>query len=356
MLTKLSPLHGDMSLPVIDATAARMDGIVLFGGMTADFKATPAIQIRNRRGIWQPVGTQMIEARIEPDVVVLSPSEAFVFGGYGGSANGTLKQRVDGELLKPRVAGSSRRIKPPSGSDWKAPSAPVLLKDGTIAILAQGALHRLDPATASWLHPIDLGGKLAGSAICMLHDGRVLACGVDPETDTTIVLEVEPITGIITPWESKIEEPILGARLLLMHDERVMLMGWPEKTGLPSRRTFILDTESRGSSKGPVIPEQPFKTDWMGLRKVHRGIVILLAERSNTGRPRPSIGYLLRMDTAGSCTLWNLSRLPEARRQMLLEHDSGGVVLIGGLATKLGRPKLLTTSIVLTYGTGPSGD
>lgn len=357
MLTRLVPLEGKLALPVVDGTVVRMGKrAVLVGGMTKDFKATPAIQMREPDGSWRPVGNQLIEPRIDPSVLVLPDNRLFVFGGFGGSAAGQLEPRVDGELLDPRVAGSSRLIAPPAGTSWQAPSAPVLLEDGSIALVAANTLHRLNPNTASWAEPLALGRTLAGSSLCRIGGNRLLACGVDPETESTQVLEIEPVTGIITPWKQDLGERILGARLFPMEGGTVLLMGWPGKDGRPVRRTFVLDPASHSIEAGPTLPLVGTGPSWLAPCKVGRGIVVMMTVREKpNGRDR-TIAYLLQLDHAGRFSTWRLSKLPKGRRQMLLAHGAGGIELIGGYDFLVGRATLMRTTALLTYGTGPSGD
>ena len=113
--------------------------VFLLGGMTSDARH-PAIQMRRPEGDWLPVGSQMREARINPDAVRLPDGRIVIWGGFGGSARDALTPHLNGEILQPKIAGESVSITPPVGSAWTTPSPPKLLPDGTIGLIAQGSL------------------------------------------------------------------------------------------------------------------------------------------------------------------------------------------------------------------------
>ena len=56
MISELRTLPGEIPIPVVEAAPVDVGGrTVLVGGMTSDFRATPAIQIRRPDGSWRGV-------------------------------------------------------------------------------------------------------------------------------------------------------------------------------------------------------------------------------------------------------------------------------------------------------------
>jgi hypothetical protein len=365
MLSQLRTLPGTLRLPVIDAAVVSIGlRTVLLGGMTSDFNATPAIQIRQPDGTWRPVGNQMLEARIEPEAIALADGRIFIWGGDSGSARDTLTVRNDGELLDPRVAGSAVRIDPPAGSNWQAPSAPCQLDDGTIAIAAQQGVHRFDPTTGTWQDSIALPVPLDQPGLCFIGDRRVLVITTDPAGKGARVFEIDCKAGTVDAWADPLPEPIPGANLYLLPGGRIVATTWFQPNRQRSRRTILLRISERTFESGPGLPPTDEATGWIASCANEGDILMLASDPSST--EDDLLAFLLRSQRGGNLRLWQLTTPPKGRRRML--HPRGGKAfeLIGGyryldaaLARKEGvkeGPRLFSTTLELNYGTGPIGD
>ena len=361
---RVSSIEGTMKLPVIEgALIAQEDWLVVLGGMKRDFTASPAIQLRTPQGTWRPVGAQLREARINPWALQLPDGQVFVWGGYGGSARSQLAQRVDGELLKPKVAGSSVLVLPPEGADWSDASNPVLLKQGIVAMVVKDQLHRFDPdASGDWLAPIPLGGTLQGPALITLENGRILACGTNESGRGYQVIEVDPTTNRSTPWPNGVDIPALGGRLLELPGGKVLLVGWTRfGAGLESE-TLLLDPETQTTTKGPKLPIESGQLNWMSSHAVAEGALILATQNaphtqaeSAAARPK-TVAFLVRVESAGRLRIWSLSKLPPRRRAMVLPVGRRSIELIGGYRFEANGPVMENTSTLVNYGAGLIGD
>ncbi len=365
MLSQLEKLPGTLRLPVIDGAVVNIGSrTVLLGGMTGDFNATPAIQVRQPDGAWRPVGNQMLEARIGPRAIALEDGRIFVWGGESGSARGTLTVRNDGELLDPRVAGSAKRIDPPKGSNWQAPSAPCLLADGTIALAAEQGVHRFDPKTEAWGDPIALPVPLDQPGLCLLDGQRVLVITTEADGDGARILEVDCSNGTIEAWPDQLPEPIPGAELHLLPGERVVATTWLQPDGQRSRRTILLKATDRTIQPGPQLPATGEANGWVG--SCANGGDLLMLASDPTSSEDDLLAFLLRSQRDGNLRLWKLTTPPKGRRRMLCPRGDGSFELIGGyryLSAEQARAegaregsRLFSTTLELNYGTGPIGD
>ena len=365
MLSQLRTLPGTLELPVIDAAVVTVGPrTVLLGGMTSDFNATPAIQIRQPDGSWRPVGNQMIEARIGARGIALEDGRIFVWGGESGSAQGALTLRNDGELLDPRIAGSAERIGPPEGSHWQAPSVPVLLKDGTIAIAAEQGLHRFDPNTSTWRDTIKLPAPLVQPGLCGLDDEHVLVISTDPDGAGARIFEIDWTDGSIEAWAASLPEPIPGAELSLLPGGRVVATIWFQPDGKRSTRTILMKSSERTVEIGPHLPGMKAAPGWVDSNANGGDILMLVSEAgSNEDELR---AFLLRSRQDGDLGLWLLTTPPKGRRRMLVPRGEEAFELIGGYryidaeeARREGAqagPRFFRTTLELDYGTGPIGD
>lgn len=361
---RVSPLEGTMKLPVIEAALiAQEDWLVVLGGMKKDFTASPAIQLRTPQGIWRPAGAQMREARINPWALQLSDGRVFVWGGYGGSAQSKLEQRVDGELLNPKVAGSSVLVLPPDGVDWSGASNPVVLKQGLVGLVVKDQLQRFDPdGSGRWLAPIPLGHTLQGPSLVTLENGRVLACGTNESGTGYQVIEVDPATEHTTLWSDGVNVPALGGRLLRLPGGRVLLVGWTRiGAGLESE-TLLLDPDNRTTTKGPELPVDAGQLNWMSSHAVAEGVLILATQTNSdtqtdqTAAPPRTVAFLVRVESAGRLRIWSLSKLPPRRRAMVLPVGRRSIELIGGYRFEAKGVVMENTSALVNYGAGLIGD
>ena len=357
MPTKLLPLEGTLPLPVVDGAITQVGkNVVLVGGMTADFKATPAVQLRGPNGQWKPVGNQLREPRIRPTITALPDQRVFVWGGFGGSADGELTPLHNGEILNPRVAGSAQLVTPPANANWETPSAPVLLNDGAIALIADNALQRFDPSTMTWRKPVPLGALLAGASLCAPSTTELIACGTDPDDQSLRVFTIDLETNVVTPWSDTLDQRILGAQLFSMPDDIVIGLGWPADQGTIAHQTFELNVKEQSIALGQEFPVGTQGATWLSACQVGDNIVVMMTVRKEHEGKDESIAWLLQSNRGGRFRVWELSPLPPGRRQTLLAHGPKSIELIGGYQFLPTGAKLTDTSALLEYGTGPIGD
>ena len=361
---RVSPLAGTMKLPVIEgALINQEDWLLVLGGMKKDFTASPAIQMRTPQGVWRPVGAQMREARINPWALQLSDGRVFVWGGYGGSARGELEQRLDGELLKPKVAGSSVLVTPPVGIDWSGASNPALLDEGIVGMVVKDQLHRFDPGEGGgWVAPIPLGHTLQGATLTALENGRVLACGTNESGTGVQVIEVELGAARVTHWPEGVQVPALGGRLLGLPGGRLLLVGWTRVGAGLESRTLLLDPSTRTTTMGPELPIDSGQLNWMSSHAVAEGALVLATlttEEKGAGQaaaPPRTVAFLIRAERAGSIRVWSLSKLPARRRAMVLPVGQRSIELIGGYRFEAKGAVMENTSTLVNYGAGLIGD
>jgi hypothetical protein len=354
---RVTELEGRLTLPVIESAVIESGGwVFLFGGMTPDFKATPAIQTRRPDGDWLPVGSQMREARINPEALLLPDGQVFIWGGYGGSAKTTLTLRIDGEIVQPKIAGASKRVSPPEGSAWITPSPPKLLADGSVGVIAGSALHRFDCKEHRWLSEEPLGRSLSAATLDVLQDGTLIACGTDPTNQRLIVMHRTQDETLWQEWTNPDQISALGARSHALPDERLLLLGWPGEDGRPLPETLVIDPGTQTIGRGPKLPFQGGIPTWLDAIVVSGGVLVLASEQPTRNALAIPTAVFIRAESNGSLRPWRLNNLPRRRRPNVLSVGIGTIELFGGyrFATK-GATMVNGTSRV-NYGIGLIGD
>lgn len=360
---RITEIPGTMNLKVIEGGVVRQDDwLVVLGGMKEDFTASPSIQLRTPKGAWRPIGARMLEARIDPRIVELSDDRLFVWGGYGGSARTELIQLVDGEVLRPRVAGSARSVTPPPGTDFSDASNPVGLADDVVGLVVNDRLHRFDTSgEGRWLEPIPLGQSLQGPTLAATPDGTVLACGTDASGSGLRVVEIDVAKATTTPWKNDFEIPALGGRLHRLPDDRFLLVGWTRVGAGIESGTILVDPERRTVTRGPDLPVHGERLNWISSRPVSEGILVVGSERAQAtegaATPQPTaVGFLIRTSTDGSLRVWGLSNMPPRRRPMLVPLGGRSAELLGGYRFGTRGASMENTALLVNYGTGLVGD
>lgn len=354
---RTSELSGTLTLPVIESAVVESDGwVFLLGGMTADFNATPAIQSRRPDGAWLPVGSQMREARINPDALKLPDGRVLIWGGYGGSAKGVLNRRVDGEIVQPKIAGESTPITPPEGSRWITPSPPKLLSDGTIGLIAENRLHRFDLENERWHAPQPLGRTVSAATLDVLKDGTLIACGTNPDDQRLVVMERPRDETTWTAWPVPEEISALGARSRMLPDGRVLLLGWPKKDERPSPETIVIDTARKTVLAGPELPFKGGIPTWLHAITVPSGVVVLASEQPTRDELAMPTAVFIRAEGNGRLRPWRLNDLPQRRRPNVLSVGNGVLELFGGYRFTINGASMAKETNRVKYGTGLIGD
>ena len=354
---RITELPGTLMLPVIESAVIESEGwVFLLGGMTSDFNATPAIQMRRPEGDWLPVGSQMREARINPDAVRLPDGRIVIWGGFGGSARDALTPHLNGEILQPKIAGESVSITPPEGSAWTTPSPPKLLPDGTIGLIAQGSLHRFDVASLEWRAAEPLDPTLTAATLDVLEDGTLIACGTDPEDDALVVMDRAPDETNWSAWPSSDSIRALGARSRALEDGRLLLLGWPRKDGRPSPDTLIIDPDRKAIQMGPQLPVEGGIPTWLDAITVPGGVLVLASEQPSSDQLATPSALFIGADSTGRLRPWRLDNLPQRRRPNILSVGSGAIELFGGYRFSAKGASMTKETCRVKYGTGPIGE
>lgn len=354
---RITELKGTLTLPVIESAVIESDGwVFLLGGMTEDFDATPAIQTRRPDGSWLPVGSQMLEARINPHAIILPDRRILIWGGYGGSARTDLTLRLDGEIVQPKIAGASTPITPPEDSAWVTPSPPKLLHDGTFGLIAENSLHRFDVDTHQWRTPEPLGRTLLAATLDVLADGTLIVCGTNPEDERLVVMQRAHDESSWTAWPASKQVSALGARSRMLPDGRLLLLGWPRKDGRPSPETLVIDTASKSILAGPELPFQGGIPTWMNAITVPNGVVVLASEQPTTDELAMPTALFIRSQTNGRLRPWRMNNLPRRRRPNVLSVGNGVIELFGGYRFSTGGASMTNETSMVKYGTGLVGD
>ena len=354
---RTSELSGALTLPVIESAVVESDGwVFLLGGMTSDFNATPAIQSRRPDGAWLPVGSQMSEARINPDALKLSDGRILIWGGYGGSAKGVLNLRLDGEIVQPKIAGASTPITPPEGSRWITPSAPQRLSDGTIGVIAENSLHRFDLENLTWRPAEPLERKVSAATLDVLDDGTLIVCGTNPDDQSLVVLERPRNENTWTAWSVAEKIRALGARSRKLPDGRILLLGWPQKDERPSPETLIIDTARKTVAAGPELPFKGGVPTWMHAIEVPNGVVVLASEQPTSDELAMPTALFIRAESSGRLRPWRLNDLPRRRRPNVLSVGNGLLELFGGYRFTIDGASMANETNRVKYGTGLVGD
>ena len=354
---RITELPGTLTLPVIESAVIESDGwVFLLGGMTSDFNATPAIQMRRPDGEWLPVGSQMREARINPDAVKLSDGRILIWGGFGGSARETLTPHLGGEIVRPKIAGDSVAITPPEGSAWTTPSPPKHLPDGTIGLIAQGSLHRLDTDSLQWRPPEPLDPPLTAATLDVLEDGTLIVCGTSPEDEALTVMQRGLKKANWSTWPASERHRALGARSRPLGDGRLMLLGWPRRDGRPSSKTLIVDPARKTVQAGPELPFQGGIPTWLDPISVPGGLLILASEQRSSDELATPTALFIRAETTGRLRPWRLNNLPQRRRPNIQSVGNGAIELFGGYRFSADGASLTNETSRVKYGTGLVGD
>ena len=354
---RITELPGTLTLPVIESAVIESDGwVFLMGGMTSDFNATPAIQMRRPNGEWLPVGSQMREARINPDAVKLSDGRILIWGGFAGSARESLTPHLGGEIVQPKIAGDSVAITPPEGSAWTTPSPPKPLPDGTIGLIAQGSLHRFDTDSLQWRPPEPLDPPLTAATLDVLEDGTLIVCGTSPEDEALAVMQRGPKDANWSTWPASDPFRAVGAHARSLGDGRLMLLGWPRKDGRPSPETLIVDPTRKTVQAGPELPFQGGIPTWLEAISVPGGVLVLASEQRSSDELATPTALFIRAETTGRLRPWRLDTLPQRRRPNILSVGNGAIELFGGYHFSADGASMTNGTSRVKYGTGLVGD
>lgn len=325
------------------------DRAALIGGFTERLEATAAVQIRDPRHGWMPVGTALLEARAEATVVPLDDGSVLVIGGWSGRLPDQTTALGTVERCDPWNPQHRRPVPPPwpdrveTGLEGVAacglPDGRVLVVHGTEAVI-------FDPGDDSWSRPARLAGARRGATLVPLasrflqddddddgDDGtiEVLAIGGgrtarDPAIESILIEGDSSITCVDWPAGS-LPSDVTGIAAIAVGEDVVLAGGTRGDSTLD--RSWRISPPRRAVEPGPRLPIEGGITH-ARLARLGRRLVLLGGERRLDGRPLPAVhGAVLRSDLG---RVWGLPPGPIAavRATVLVDSASGEIELVGG--------------------------
>jgi hypothetical protein len=334
-------------------------GPALIGGFTDRLEATAAIQVRDPRHGWMPVGSSLLEARAEATAIPMTDGTVLVIGGWSGRLPDDMRHLGTAERLDPW--NPTTRVPVPAPLDDRADAgleghAACVLSDGRV-LLVHG--HRgtiFDPADDSWSAPFRMACERYDAALIEMSHGpheaiEVLAIGGarredDPPVET-LRIDADAVTS--TPWPSS-ALPATVARHAALRVGRSTLVAGGEHHGRSLASTWRLDPDAHDVVPGPDLP---IDAGVAGGRLIRTGarVVLLGGESIVDGRPVPvTSGAVMhpRLDR-----VWPLPTAPASSvRATVLGGDGDSPEIVGGYrfdakAARGGRTRVLADDVRL---------
>ena len=245
---------------VADAVALEMTdgGLVLIGGFTDRLQATAAVQRRNPRHGWEPVGTSLLTPRASPLVARLPEDRVLVVGGWKGTLPHDVVHLDDAELCDPRRPERRSPLPPPfPGRDAEGLEGGSLctLADGRILLVHDRDLAVFDSTTLSWSHRHRFEHPRRDAALLPLPDGGALVVGGSNE-------DAPPIEAIdfgddgsigLEPWDVPLDPRLRHAALHAVDGGELLLAGG-ELAGRSLTDTWILNPGQRSVRRAAPLP------------------------------------------------------------------------------------------------------
>ncbi len=347
-------------VPVAAAAGVALErGPALIGGFTDRLEATAAIQVRDPRHGWLPVGSSLLEPRAEATAIPLTDGTVLVIGGWSGQLPDDVRHLGTAERIDPW--NPAIRAPVPAPLDDRADAglkghAASVLSDGRV-LLVHG--HRgtiFDPARDTWSAPFRLACERFGAALIEMSDGshdaiEVLAIGGarredDPPVET-LRIDADDVTSTSWPGSAL---PAMVARHAALRVGRSTLVAGGEHHGRSLTSTWRLDPDALDVVPGPDLP---INAGVAGGRLIRTGarVVLLGGESIVDGRPVPVISGAVmhpRLDR-----VWPLPTAPSSSvRSTVLGGDGDSPEIVGGYrfdakATRGGRTRVLADDVRL---------
>lgn len=342
---------GGMPMPVIEAaTVVREQHLAVLGGLDSNFEATSAIQIRDPRRGWLPIGSQLANPRAGAAAVALSDGRVLLLGGFAGSVSAPVRLE-DGERLDPLVAGSSKPVAP-FGQSLEGLSATLLPQD-RVLVVAGDAARIYDARLDLWSDPAPLDIARRHHAAIALDETHVLLIGGEvanrpasrpDRLSATLIFVPPPETAAATaPPEAEAFEffakaaPPWGLREFSAarhpRDGRWLIAGGLDpSSGTTVQDTWWLDSDRAALRRGPALPLARGACR-LHLAAADRGLAILGGEWRGEGARGESDASLLLLAERDRGTEWRrLAPLPDSSSRRMLVGGAQGIELIGGYA------------------------
>jgi len=350
----------DLPLPVFDGIVVQRRGeIAIIGGFTAGLNATPAIQIRHPTRGWQPIGSQMLEARALHTVTPLSDGRVLIVGGVQGVLGRELLPLASAEVLNPFVAGS---MSVPSIDEPLVGHTAHALGNGRVVVIGASGAYVFDEATMSWTARVPLAHARRNHASIVLHDGSILVVGGEGEhTIERTHVASSRLESVL--WEQTLPIACSHTSLASLPDGRVWVVGGMQQdSGRSTDRSWIIDP-----AVGTIIdgPNLALDRGVCGVSLFREGgrMIALGGEWVDGNARGPS--NVARLFDARANRLWSLPAIPnDASRRMWYFDDRDRPAAIGGYrfvtpdeAAVVGvaaGPSVLTDAIALDLGRLPT--
>lgn len=356
-------------VPVAGAAGVPLErGPALLGGFTDRLEATAAIQVRDPRHGWMPVGSALLEPRAEATAIPLPDDTVLVIGGWSGRLPDELRQLGSVERVDPWNPTRRRPIprpfedRPEAGLDGHAACR---LPDGRVLLVHDHRGTVFDPASDAWSPPFRLAAPRHEAILVPLPpvsgDDAVEVVVIggcrhpdDPAIETLRITTDAPASTISwMPWSGRPMPPTL-ARVAAIRVGGAILVAGGEMQGRSVSGTWRLDPRARTGVAGPDLPMVEGVAGGRLLRAGAR-VVLLGGESIQDGRPVPvPHGAVLhpRLDR-----VWPLPNSPASAVRVVV-LGGGGIApeVIGGYrfdstASRGGRTRVLADDFRLRLPT-----
>lgn len=316
-----------MTLPVFDgAIVPGRTGLAILGGFTGRLETTVAIQIRDDRHGWLPIGSQMIEARAGHTATPLGDGRYLIVGGVQGTLGGELRMLSTCEVLDPFSAGSTEVE--PVDEPMFGHTAHVL-PGGRVAVVWRDAVRLFDGSVMRWVDRIPLRHPRLGHAAIVLPGGELLVVGGDQQGAVEIVRfdETEDRRRCevwTTPWQIRVSDPGIA----LLPDGRVLVAGGLDPgTGRSIDATWLLDPKTMAIRPGPRLAIEG------GVARpavfITQGMAVIVGGETVDGELRRASQAARAMDLRDE-RLWSLPDLPRAWLRARWRQESDGAIVVRG--------------------------
>lgn len=318
---------------VVDGRAA------LVGGFTDRLEATAAVQIRDPRHGWMPVGTALLEARAEATPVPLEDGSVLVVGGWSGRLPDQTVPLGTVERCDPWNPQFRRAVPAPwpdraaTGLDGHAACR---LPDGRVMLVHDRDGVVFDPTDDTWGTRFTLATprrRATMIALAPAADGtlEVLVVGGTRTSREPAIesIRCHPDSTVTTiPWRAEsLPSTVTGLAAIRFGDEVILAGGLLDDRSLD--RTWRLTPARQSVEPGPPLPIEGGITGASLIRHGRR-LVLIGGERRDAGRPLPvAHGAVLRSDLG---RVWALPAGPQSavRAAVLTTPSAGSIEIVGG--------------------------
>ncbi len=332
----------------------------LLGGFTDRLEATAAVQIRDPRHGWMPVGTALLEPRAEASAIPLDDGTWLVIGGWSGHLPDATSPSGTAERCDPWNPQRRRAIPPPFPDrvdEGLEGHAACRLADGRVLLVHDRDGVLFDPHRDSWSRPFPLAGTRRGATLVPLAAAtedvfEVLAIGGGGSGEHAAIetIRIESQSRVSTEaWnDSDLPSGLTGsAAIQVMLDGRIelVLVAGGLHEGTSTSETWVLEASTNRVRPGPSLPIEGGVMNARLSVQDHR-LVLIGGERRHEGRPLPvRNGAVLnrRLDRA-----WSLPPLPTSgvRGTVLDIAADRSLELVGGYRFDRTAPRGSRTQVL----------